>query len=292
MSIVLLSAISQGLLLANLCLAFALVYWSTRIFFVAAGGIFALCPLMVAHLAPSSGLTAAVTLGLTASALVSLLAGWLNHEALLRNNATLGVHFTSSLAIYFVLAELLSWSFGSDPLSLAGLVSLFRLPAGFSVSIPGTQLLAILGSLAVNLAAYSLLHLTRHGLHLRALADNPAELARCGIDPRVLRAWAFGGAGVLVALSGLLVSVDLSVGSHSGMTALIPAITVTLLTEPGRWSRLWAGALLIAFFRVTITFFLSGIWQDALTSALLLAALLWQRTNLRFPGLAWQGSRS
>src|SRR4051812_26752645 len=98
------SAFSQGLAIAALGFAFALVYWSTRVFFVALGALFVLAPLLVVDLQPQLGLGGRVVLAVVAVTVLSLLLGWANHERLLREGSPSGVHFACSLALYFLIA--------------------------------------------------------------------------------------------------------------------------------------------------------------------------------------------
>src|SRR6478609_101643 len=100
------SALAQGLAIAALAFAFALVYWSTRIFFVLLGALYTLAPFLVAEMQPHAGLGVAVALTAAVVTGLSLLLGWVNHERLLRKGAPHGVHFACSLALYFLVAEL------------------------------------------------------------------------------------------------------------------------------------------------------------------------------------------
>jgi branched-subunit amino acid ABC-type transport system permease component len=275
------SALSQGLAIATLGFAFALVYWSTRIFFVALGALYALAPFLVAELQSHFGLGGAVALAVTAVTGLSLLSGWANHERLLRKGAPAGVHFACSLALYFLTAELIALRWGSDVRSLATLPGISELVDGRSFLLPVSQLVAIGTCLGLVIAVFLVLRFSGHGVKLRALADNPAELSRSGFNPVLLRAMAFGVSGLVAGGASIAVAVDLAVGAHSGMGALIPAAAATLLTPLGRWRRLLIWALALGLLRTVVTFTISGAWQDPVTLGLLLLGLLGRRQGVR-----------
>jgi branched-chain amino acid transport system permease protein len=282
---VLFSALSQGLATAALAFAFALVYWSTRIFFVALGALYVVAPFLVAELQPFVGLGGAVALAITAIAGLSLLVGWVNHERLLRKGAPQGVHFACSLALYFLISELVALRWGSDVRSLANLPGISEFAGRSRFLLPASQLVVI-GACLVLVAAVALgLRFSGHGVKLRALADNPAELSRSGYNPSLLRAMAFGVAGLVAGGASIAVAVDLSVGAYGGIVALIPAATATLMTPLGRWRRLLAWSLALGLLRTAVTFMVSGAWQDPVTLGLLLLGLLGRRQGGRRWGL-------
>lgn len=271
------SALSQGLAIAALGFAFALVYWSTRIFFAALGALFALAPFLAAGLQPHFGLTGAVVSAVVAVAGLSLLLGWANHERLLRKGSPAGVHFACSLALHFLIAELIALRWGSDVRSLATLPGISDFVEGRRFPLPTSQLIA-LGSCAVLIAAvFLVLRFSGHGVKLRALADNPAELSRSGYNPVLLRGMAFGVSGLIAGGASIAINVDQAIGAHGGMGALIPAATATLLTPLGRWRSLLVWALSLGLLRTAVTFTISGAWQDPVTLGLLLLGLLGRR---------------
>jgi len=291
------SALSQGFAIAALGFAFALVYWSTRIFFVALGALFALAPFLVAALQPDLGVAGAVVSAVVAVTGLSLLLGWANHERLLRKGSPTGVHFACSLALYFLTAELIALRWGSDVQSLATLPGLSEIVGGRSFLLPTSQLVAMSLCIALVTAVFLVLRFSGHGVKLRALADNPVELSRSGYNPVLLRGMAFGVSGLVAGGASIAIAVDLAVGAHSGMGALIPAATATLLTPLGRWRSLLVWALSLGLLRTVVTFTTSGAWQDPVTLGLLLLGLLgrrlggWKVWRPWGPGLVPRGAR-
>ncbi|MDP9119891.1 MAG: hypothetical protein M3O15_00740 [Acidobacteriota bacterium] len=289
-----LSALAQGLTIAALGFAFALVYWTTRVFFVALGAIYAVAPFLVMELQPHLGVAGAVILTTATASWLSLVLGWAHHERLLQEKATDGIHFACSLTLYFLAAELIVWHWGSDVRSLAGLSGVSEFAAGRSCGLPNSQLAAIGACSGLVVATFLTLRYSSYGVKLRAMADNPAELARSGYNPVLLRAIAFLASGLIAGGASVAVAVDLAVGAHSGLLALIPAATATLLTPLGRWTRLLTWSLGLGLLRTLVTFMVSGAWQDPVTMGLLLLALLGRRQwGWRIRGLraAFWGAR-
>jgi branched-chain amino acid transport system permease protein len=299
MIVFLASAAEHGLAIAALALAFALVYWSTRIFFVALGAIHVAAPFLVEGLCQPLGATRAAVAAAVAAAVVAggglaLLAGWLNHEHLVRRGAPTGVHFAASLAVYYILSEVAKLLWGAQVLSLAPIMALSpRLAGGGASWPPLSQLAAIAACLTLVVTTSLALRHSGQGIKLRALADNPAELARCGASPVALRAAAFGAAGLLAAATAVAVASDLSLGIDDGLQALMPAATAVLLTPAGRWRWLLVCALALGLLRKAATLAVSGAWQDPLTLGLLLLVLVARRAGERRWGgmLAPRGRR-
>jgi branched-chain amino acid transport system permease protein len=286
------SALSQGLAIAALGFAFALVYWSTRVFFVALGALYAIAPLLVADLQPRVGFGRAMALVVMAVASLSLLLGWANHERLLRKKAPDGVHFACSLALYFLITELAALHWGSEVQSLATLPGLSALATGTTFLLPTSQL-AVIGTCLVLIGAFlAALRFSDHGVKLRALADNPGELSRSGYNPVLLRSVAFGVSGLVAGGASIAVAMDLAVGAYGGMVALIPAATATLLTPLGRWRSLLAWSLALGLLRAVVTFTVSGAWQDPVTLGLLLLGLLGRRQGWHMWGAGLARRRS
>jgi branched-chain amino acid transport system permease protein len=279
------AAMSQGLAIAALAFGFALVYWSTRVFFVLLGALYVLSPLLVADLEPRWGLGGALPLAALALAAAAFLLGWANHERLLRRAAPPGVHFTCSLALYFLVSELAVLRWGSSVRTLATLPALTGLAGSAWLQLPASQLVVIGSCLSLVGAVSLYLRWGGMGTQLRALADNPAELGRSGYDPGRLRAMAFIAAGLVACGASTAVAVDLALGPQGGMVALIPAATATLLTTAGRWRQLLAWSLALGLLRTAVTFTVSGAWQDPITLGLLVLGLLGRRLGGPRPGL-------
>src|SRR5262249_8915703 len=86
----------------------------------------------------------------------------------------------------------------------------------------------VLGSVAVLLWLW----MTSLGLRLRAMADNPTELALRGHGTDRLRTVAFLAAGVLVGLASLLSAYDVGFDAQNGLSALMLAVVAYTIGGP------------------------------------------------------------
>lgn len=276
------TALAQGAAIAALAFGFALVYWSARTFFLALGALYALAPLVAGELRPGAGWTVAVTAAVGAATGLALVVGWLNHELLARRQAPPGVHFVSSLALYYTACGLLTLRWGSEPRSLVGVGTLDDAAGG---GWPAASQRLVIGACLGLVAVVGLaLRGSGNGVKLRALADNAAELARSGARPAALRAAAFAVAGGCAGVTAVASAFDHGIAPSGGMAALLPAAAATLLTPVGRWWLLLGWSLGLGFLLTAVPSFLSGAWQDPLTLGLLLLALVGRRAG----GRRWQ----
>jgi branched-chain amino acid transport system permease protein len=93
------------------------------------------------------------------------------------------------------------------------------------VTLAQNRLAALLVAVAVALAAYAFLRLTRLGKALRAIASNADAAPLVGVDVEKLSAYAFAVGGVLACAAGVLISsfinINPTIGAEYTMKALI-----------------------------------------------------------------------
>jgi branched-subunit amino acid ABC-type transport system permease component len=127
-----------------------------------------------------------------------------------------------------------------DPLRLSSLTDsgLLSLPGGSSIPVRTLGVLVL--GLAVGAAAERLAVSSRTGQALRALADDPVAATLSGIDVRRMVLLAFGIAGLLAGVAGLLDAPGHAVSVDDGVVLGLEGIAAALL---GGWGSL-RGALL------------------------------------------------
>jgi branched-chain amino acid transport system permease protein len=249
-------------------MAFNTVYLPTRVFHFALAGVYAATPFFAWQFREwKLSWLAAVGLTLLFGTLFSLACEACNHFRLQRKGSSSGAHFVSSLGIYIVAVQVIALTWGNETKVLrVGVDSV----AGFGqTTLTHAQLIA--GSVSLGLLAvfYCWLRFTNFGLRLRALAENPVQLALQGYNTRRLRLVAFGVAGLLASTASLLVAYDIGFGPHDGLAALLLAIVAVIVGGRDTWLGPVLGAIALGLLRSEIVWFLSARWQDAVTFALL-----------------------
>jgi branched-chain amino acid transport system permease protein len=272
---VLINGLTNGLTIAVLALAFLMVYLPTRVFYVALGGIYAIVPFIAwAVLSKHWSWYVAVSAALLSGVGISLACELLNHARLERRGASTATHLMSSLGIYIVIVQVTTLIWGNDTKVMRE-----RLDTIITIGnnkVAHAQLIAAAVSLAALIGFYSWLRLSKLGLELRGLADNPKELGLRGHNINCLRLVAFALAGALASISALVTSYDIGFEAHGGLSVLLLAIVAVIVG--GRESFLGpvVGGILLGVTRTEVVWFLSARWQEAVTY-LLLALFLFAR---------------
>jgi branched-subunit amino acid ABC-type transport system permease component len=143
-----------------------------------------------------------------------------------------------------------------------------------AVLLRGDALLRWAGAAAILAALFALLHRTRFGLALRALADSREGALLMGIDPHTVGALAFvlasaigGSAGALVAIS------QRQVTPYFGLWATVKGLTASLLGGLGSLPGAVAGGLALGVAETVTLWLAGGQWRDLVAYALLFAVV-------------------
>ena len=269
---VLANGLISGMLIALLALAFLIVYWPTRVFFIALGGIYAATP-FVAWQCSKMGLPwfLVVAFSLLFGTAFSVGCEFFNHGPLERKNPSPGAHLVSSLGIFIALTQVIVLIWGSDTRMLREGVDATVTLAG--IRLTRTQLLGGCASAVLLGAFYLWLWLTHMGLHFRALADNPVEYALRGHNVSHLRRIAFGLSGALAASTSLLMAFDVGFAPYDGLNAVLLAIVAVIVGGRGSFLGPVIGGVALGLVRAGTVWHLSARWQDAVSFALLALAL-------------------
>jgi branched-chain amino acid transport system permease protein len=282
---ILCNGIISGLTIGLLATAFNAVYLPTRVFHIALGAVYAAAPFFVWRLLLfKQSWPLAVALALVGSVLISLACETFNHARLERKGGSSGTHLIASLGIYIILVQAVAVAFGNETKFLrVGVDSVFTLG---SVTLSRAQLFAGAASILLLAIFYAWVRLTNLGLRLRALADNPAQLALQGYNIRQVRLLAFAIAGLLASACSLVVAYDIGFDPQGGLVALLLAIVAVIIGGRDTWLGPILGGILLGIIRAEVVWFMSAKWQDAITYALLALFLL-----VRPGGLLGRGIR-
>jgi branched-chain amino acid transport system permease protein len=176
------------------------------------------------------------------------------------------------LAAGLLVRELLGLPFSQqayalpDPLGGAGVLSL---GGGVTVSVRALEVLAI--GLAVGVAVERALALTGAGALVRAVSEDRLAATLLGVPcERVILA-AFGLAGALAGLAGLLVAPASPIGLDDGVLLGLKGITAALLFRLGSLRLALLGGLVLGVLEAYIVAWtaLGARWADVIPLALL-----------------------
>jgi branched-chain amino acid transport system permease protein len=262
----------SGLTLALLAISFSTVYLPTRVFYLALGGIYTMVP-FIALSCQQYGMPwfLASLVGVAAGSLLSGLCELLNHSRLEQKCAPPEAHMISSLGIYILLAQITALVWGNETKTLRAGIDTVR--SFGEVILTSSQQACFLVPIILFVVFYAFLRSTNIGLHLRALADNPTELALRGYSINQSRLLCFLISGLFCATSSLLTAYDVGFDAHGGLAAILLAIVAVIVGGRSNFVGPLIGALVLGLTRSYVVWIWSSRWAEAVTFAFLALVL-------------------
>lgn len=268
----LINGLAQGLIFAVVGVAFALVYVTTKTFYIALGAIYTLSPYLllaaIQHGLPSPlGFIFVVLI----AALISVLCEETIHWRLERKRAPTDVHLIASLGASLVLVQTVVLIWGSDAQVLrVGVDTIYQF-AG--VRISRGQLIGSILATATLLLTFALLRRAEIGLQLRGLASNSLLLSVLGGDVRWLRRVVFALSGGLAAIAACATALDVGFDPNVGLRAVLVGAAATIVGGRGSFVATAIAGILFGILRAQVVWFVSARWEDAVTFAILAICL-------------------
>ncbi|MBZ5497755.1 MAG: branched-chain amino acid ABC transporter permease [Acidobacteriia bacterium] len=261
--------------LALLSVGFGLIYGCGRFFHFAHGAIFAFggytAFLLVQLLSMPAwfAFSAAPLIAAGLGAVLELVA----YRPLRVRGATGLVMLIASMGAYIVIQHALALGFGDDTKRIQWKPSIMPIEI-LGGRLTGLQVTTIALSVVVLGVLCAILHWTRYGKLLRAVADNPELAIIIGIDSaHVLLAASVIGS-FLAGIAGLLFALEVNLTPTMGMTPLLLAVVAVIVGGIGSRSGTILASIAIGVLQQAAVWVLSSEWQEAVVYALLLALLL------------------
>ncbi len=208
---------------------------------------------------------AALGLALVAMALDACAFRWLRE----RDGMTLMV---ASIGLSFVLENACRFAFGNDARSLA--VEVARPMRWHGLRINHEQLTAAATVLVLLVLMHLLLHHTRLGRAMRAVADNAPLAAARGIERGRIVSLTWAIAGALVGVAAVLIALDRAIDPLLGWNFQIPVFAAAILGGLGSPVGAVLGALLIGLAEELSALVLPTQYRQAVGFGIILLLLL------------------
>ncbi len=140
--------------------------------------------------------------------------------------------------------------------------------------VPQVQVFGFGAAMAVYFGVFVVLHRTQFGRALRAVAQNQAAAAACGIDARRVRSISFGIGSGLAAIAGGLMILNYPLSPESAFAYVLKAFVAGMLGGLGNYVGALVGGLLLGVSEIFIGFYFSAQWAQVFTYVLLVVLLL------------------
>lgn len=217
----------------------------------------------------------ALVVGLVVAIGVALLLDRLVYRRLRRRSADPLTLVFASFGLALVLRSAVLLLFGHDPYQTSAEIQMaVRLPG--PILVMPDQILVFGATLGVLAALAFFLQRTRHGVAMRAVAENPALASIAGIDiaATVRLTWIVSAA--LAALAGVFYGVTVQLRPEMGINLLLPLFTAAILGGVGSVGGAVVGALVISLAESLATLAIPGTYKPMVAFVLLLV-VLWLR---------------
>ena len=187
----LVNGIISGALIGILAIGFWFIYRCTNLFHIAHGAVYTASAYVFYSLYAASGVTLYISLplALLAGAILGIGMYFIVYEPLERDNASDGVKFISSLAIYILMVNVIALVYGNETkILLEGISKSFSLGDIILIKIQVYQFIAFLIVLCFS---YFFVQKTRAGRQIRAIGDNPLLFKALGHNEKHIKTIVF-----------------------------------------------------------------------------------------------------
>ena len=187
--------------------------------------------------------------------------------------------FIASIGVAWALRGLIYIIWGAEfHFYTSGLRPMIFLPMGIKLRID--EIFIIMVAWAAVAVVYLFMSKAKTGKALRALADNP-DLARIsGINTQRMIDWAWGIAGALIALAGVLYGIETQLRPEMGWIFLLPLFAAIILGGKGSITGALAGGLILGIAQQVSTAWLLPTYKPAVAFIIMILVLLFRPTGI------------
>lgn len=272
----LISGISLGAVYALVAVGFAVVFSVLKFSNFAHGGMISACAYIGYYFQRAFQPPPPIYVTILFTALVGVLLSFVidavAYRRLRLKQSPNIYYFLASITMSILIVNLITIFFGKN---LYAFPPIFEKTTFFIGTIRfssmDTLILAI--SLIILLTLIFLIDRTRIGLAIRSVAINPQVSRLMGINPDVTIMTVFAIAGALAGISGVLLSMKLSVYPTLGSQMMLKGFIASVIGGLGSLGGAIAAAIILGIVEIFITFLFGSLWTPILTFVLTLLFL-------------------
>ena len=181
----------------------------------------------------------------------------------------------ATMAINMIGVQFLMWWFGPRMKPLPKVFGFGSIKFGDAV-VTFSQFGTIVCSVGVLGILLGWLGITRRGLEIRAMMQNPEGAALVGISLRKTALWVMALSGALAGLAAVLLSQTFFVSPHAGLQPLIKGLIVALLGGLGSIGGAMVGAAMVGFAEALTASYLGGQYVLMVQFTMIIIILLFR----------------
>ncbi len=267
----LINGLVTGALYALVALGFGLVYRSTRVFHLALGAIYTAAAYGV-YITLRWGREAGIIIGILTALILGLLIERFVYRPLYKRSSSSGVILVASLGIYIFVVNLIALVFGNEVKILSRGIE--PSVTFFGIILTRMQLIQFFTGVFVIFIWVILLKKLRFFKGIWAMGDEPVLVRVLGLPLWRFRDTVFLLSSFLVAVSSILVALDVGVDPHIGLPAFLIGAVAVLVGGVSNFRGWVISAFIIAELQSLVIWKFSARWNDAITFVVLIIVLL------------------
>ena len=265
-----------GLLYSLLAIGFALVYNTTKVFHLAAAGLYVVAAyafysfVSLLHFPILFGAIAAIFVTMAFSLLTELLV----YRPLAKKKSSTNVSLIAAVGLLTILVNLVALFYGNAPKVVENSLKSTYTFGGLILSQPQAWQAGI-GLVAV-VAFVIFIHITSWGKRFRAISDDEVLFNTLGYSLTGTRFVAFLLSGVFIALSSCLNVYEVGMDPNMGMNVLINAMAAMIIGGIGRFDACVIGGLTLGLIQSLVLMHMPSSWQSGVTFLILMLFLFFR----------------
>lgn len=274
------NGIVSGSLIAVMAIGFWFIYRTTNIFHIAHGAVYTASGYIFFSLYVTKGysLLLSFTASLISGAVLGLAMYFTVYRPLEKKNASTGVKFISSLAIYIFIVNVIALIYGNETKILsAGLSDSICF---WDIILTKIQIYQVISFLVLLVLSYFFVNGTKAGRAIRAIGDNSRLFQALGLNERWVKGMVFCIGSAVAGLASILTGLDVGIDPHIGMFAILNAVVAVIIGGIRRLEGVALGAFLIGILQNLVIWQFSARWESAVTFLVLVAVLLYKSGGL------------
>ena len=262
-----------GILYSLLAIGFAMVYNTTRIFHIAAAGlyVFAAYVLWFCHIQMHISLFIGAVFSLLLTMILSWIIELIVYRPLKKRNSSLNVMMIASIGVMTVLVNVIALAFGHEAKFVNTIIQKTFNFGTIILTTPQVWQLIVGGLILIS--CVFVLKYSSYGRRLRALSEDEMLYGTLGYSINRTRDIVFAVSGFFIAIASCLSAYDVGVGPDVGINFLLNAMVAMMIGGMGRITPCIIGGLLLGVLQSLAVSQIAASWQNAVTFAILLTLL-------------------
>lgn len=282
---ILVYSITSALLLSLVAIGFNLIFNSTKVFHLAHGAMYVCAVYTMCAFSNVFNQTFPQEVSAVLSIIFSLLlisvlivlVEYLVYRPLYRKKVNSAISLISSLGVYMLIVNLITFFFGNESISLNDNFKIVISNEYFKLTeIELVQLIICI----ILISTVILFSKTKFYTDIRAITDNYQVAEKFGINVQRTRIIALIAGTVLVGIAGIMKGYEMAIEPNMGLTIVLTASVAVIVGGINSLKGTVIACFVIAFIENYSVKFLSAQWKDLLTYALLIGVLVFYKQGL------------